>query len=95
MTVRTNHEKNLIKRNNLQTFLYASLKLDSPLSFYVCFVLEKRVYKKLNFFFNRSKDVLVPLASLDKSTSVRQGQTYMRDRQGEQQRATRTDIYAQ
>ena len=50
VTVCTNYEKNLIKENNLRTFLYVSLKLSSPLSFYVCFVLEKCVCKKLNFF---------------------------------------------
>ena len=33
--------------------------------------------------------------SVDKeSDSVREGQTYLRGRQGEQQRATRTDIFA-
>ena len=57
------------------------MKLGSPLSFYVRFVLEKPLCKKLNFFFNRSKDVahccFPCLASLDKdSTNVRQEQTY-------------------
>ena len=93
MTVRTNYEKNLIKRDNLRTFLYASSILGSPLPLYVCFVLEKRVCKKSNFFFNRSKDVLVAhycfpcLASLDKeSTTVRQGQRYLLGRRRGQQR---------
>ena len=86
VTVRTNYEKKLIKRNNFATFLYASLKLDPPLSFYVCFVLEKPARKKLKFFFNRSKVVLLThccfpcLASLDKEgTSKRQGQIYTRE----------------
>ena len=73
----------------MRTFLYAALELGSPRSFYVCAVLEKRVCKKWNFFFNRSKDVLVAhsccpcLASLDKErASVRQKQRYMRRKQG-------------
>ena len=59
LTVLTNYVKSLIKRNNLRTFLYASLELGSPLSVYICFVLEKRMCKNMNFFFNRSKDVFV------------------------------------
>ena len=111
MTVRTSYEKNLIKTSDLRTFLYASVKLGSQLSYYVGFVREKRVCKKKNFFSNRSKDVLVAhycipcLASCDKdrhidaidkeSLSVRQGQTFMRGRQEEKQRVTRTDLYMQ
>ncbi|KAF3425790.1 hypothetical protein E2986_12794 [Frieseomelitta varia] len=52
-------------------------------------------------FHTPSKAVLVAhycfpcLSLLDKEgSSVRQGQTYMHGRQGEQQRATRIDIYA-
>ena len=71
----TNYEKNLIKRNNLPTFLDASSQLGSLLSFYVCFVLEKRVCKKWNFFLNGSKDVLLahccfPCLACDKDRNI-------------------------
>ena len=78
------------------------LRMRLPAFFPCMFCPRKTCVSKVEFFFfNRSKAVLVAhccfpcLALVDKeSASVRQGQTYKHDRQGEQQRATRTEIYA-
>ena len=78
-------DNRVVLKNSISTFIcFQKIRLSA---FYVCFVLEKCLCKKLNFFFNRSKDVLVAhccfscLASLDK-----EGTIYLTER------ATRTEI---